>query len=29
VKISLPTACPYQDLFLRTWYALTQLPRPT
>lgn len=29
VKISLPTACPYQDLFLRAWHTLTQLPRPT
>ena len=29
VKVSLPTACPYQDLFLRVWHALTQMPRPT
>lgn len=29
VKISLPTACPYQDLYLKAWEALTQLPRPT
>jgi hypothetical protein len=29
VKISLPNACPYQDLFLKAWEALSQLPRPT
>ena len=29
VKVSLPTACPCQDLFVRAWYALTQRPRPT
>lgn len=29
VKISLPTACPYQDLFLKAWEALSHLPRPT
>jgi len=29
VMVSLPTACPYQDLFLRAWHTLDQLARPT
>ena len=28
VAVHLPTACPFQDLFYRTWEALQHLPRP-
>jgi hypothetical protein len=29
VVVHLPTVCPYQDLFLRTWHVLRSLPHPT
>ena len=28
VAVHMPTACPFQDLFYRTWQALQNLPRP-
>ena len=29
VVLQLPTACPFQDLFVKAWEALYRLPRPT